>query len=138
MVWVRSLILAWVTFLWDDIIIINLWLLLANLLLLFLLNILVFLEISVLVSILVDERMLLWLLWVIDVNVEVLGNVLNVVVLNGLPVLMSWLDVVITVVLVEMRRGIHVVCYILVLIVREVLLVVLEVTLSVRGLQVWI
>jgi len=93
------------------------------------LRILVLLELSILVSILVNKRVLLWLLWVIDVDIEVLCDILDIVVLNWLPFLLLLVKLVVT---------LHVVRYVLVLFVWEELLIVLKISLAVWGIQVWV
>ena len=55
---------------------------------LWLLHILILLEIGILVSVLVNEGVLL-ALWIVYVDEEVLGDVLDVVILDRLPVILD-------------------------------------------------
>lgn len=115
----RSLILAYITFFGDDIIIINIGLQLLVVNWLFFLDILSLLVLSELVSVLIYERMLLGLVGLaVDVDVEVLSNVFDVIELEWHAIL-PWL-----IILVIVLDIIH---HVLVLIKWEILLIILEI-----------
>ena len=119
MIGMRSLILAYITFFGDDIIIINIGLQLLVVNWLFFLDILSLLVLSELVSVLIYERMLLGLVGLaVDVDVEVLSNVFDVIELEWHAIL-PWL-----IILVIVLDIIH---HVLVLIKREILLIILEI-----------
>lgn len=119
MVGMRSLILAYITFFGDDIIIINIGLQLLIVNWLFFLDILSLLVLSELVSVLIYERMLLGLVGLaVDVDVEVLSNVFDVIELEWHAIL-PWL-----IILVIVLDIIH---HVLVLIKWKILLIILEI-----------